>query len=623
MSLYKFPQFMRSQSRWLGLVLVLLLASCGGLSGEPAIVATIPPQPTPIPEPAFPQTAPDIALGASLFAENCTRCHGVGGRGDGSLIGPGADQVPTVPPDFTDPATIQNLTPADWFQVITNGRMDVLMPPWKDKLTADQRWAVALYTYTLSYSPDQLASGAVLFDQFRDSASSLISDQELLAGLTDTQLAERLNSDLPSEDQLAVARFIRASSLANADEIGTQVASEPAATPEVVTGDTGTGEPASTAEVSGPVNGDVVGIVTNGTTGGELPDGLTITLHMLDMNGNEDTFETTMSPDGGFIFPGVELRDDRGYYVSTVYHDIPFLSDLNFGDPSIGTLDLSFSIYETTHEATSILITGIVIQISGDVTGLQVAQIIRFENLSDKVFITEDAVAENQFASVHLTLPAGAQNVDTGQPDRFIISGNPATVTDTEPLIPGAQHIFHAIYNLSYDGHLTLEQPFDYPIDGTVQVLITPSSLQVTSDQLTQLDPQDVSGTTYDRYGASLLTNPGDMLRFVIDGTTDSAATSSTSTTTTGTVVSTTPSWLPIALLVIGVSVIGLGVFFYWRDRKSVNAQNSLYVKQVQEALLEQIAELDRAYEAGEIKKKSYNKMRDQLKERLAEVMKD
>jgi mono/diheme cytochrome c family protein len=100
-----------------------------------------------------PEGEADVALGAQIFAENCTRCHGLTGQGDGELVLLG--QV-AMPIDFTDPATAAGATPEEWFSIITNGKLDKLMPPWNEKLSADERWAVTMYLFTLSQNPPQV-----------------------------------------------------------------------------------------------------------------------------------------------------------------------------------------------------------------------------------------------------------------------------------------------------------------------------------------------------------------------------------------------------------------------------------------------------------------------------------
>ena len=128
----------------------LLFSACGNLSTEPEIVATIPPEPTNIPlESIETVNLEDVDLqdGARIFAENCTACHGITGQGDGELVQSG--QIETIP-NFLDPSAIEGQTINDYFEIITNGRLDTLMPPWVNSLSDDERWAVAWFVYTLN-----------------------------------------------------------------------------------------------------------------------------------------------------------------------------------------------------------------------------------------------------------------------------------------------------------------------------------------------------------------------------------------------------------------------------------------------------------------------------------------
>jgi len=151
----------------ISIVLALSLAACDGLAGEPEIVGVVPQQaapqtgmstdpPTVGESSGSAQTAAvtersldevDLALGAEIYAARCTDCHGDTGAGDGALVESG--QIASIM-DFTDPATIADKTPADYFTAITDGNMQALMPPWRDALTEEERWAVTWYVYTLS-----------------------------------------------------------------------------------------------------------------------------------------------------------------------------------------------------------------------------------------------------------------------------------------------------------------------------------------------------------------------------------------------------------------------------------------------------------------------------------------
>ena len=84
-----------------------------------------------------------MAAGHRLFRENCMRCHGPQGKGDGS----NADRkhrhhMDLTRADFTDPAGVL-------FHKISNGRVKPKMPAFKDKLTKEQIWTLAGYVQSL------------------------------------------------------------------------------------------------------------------------------------------------------------------------------------------------------------------------------------------------------------------------------------------------------------------------------------------------------------------------------------------------------------------------------------------------------------------------------------------
>jgi mono/diheme cytochrome c family protein len=78
----------------------------------------------------------NAALG--LYKENCARCHGDTGKGDGR----DAWKHYTTPSDLTNAARMSNLTDGALFYQISEGRRP--MPQFKTRLTEEQRWQVVL-----------------------------------------------------------------------------------------------------------------------------------------------------------------------------------------------------------------------------------------------------------------------------------------------------------------------------------------------------------------------------------------------------------------------------------------------------------------------------------------------
>src|SRR5689334_12026152 len=135
-----------------GLILMaFLLAACGGLAGEPEIVGTVvPPTVEPV---VYPPQPSNLANGAKLFADNCTACHGKTGDGQGENVLSG--KVPAMP-SFLDSNHVGSKRPDEYFSMITSGNLEKLMPPWKDALTVQERWDVAMFVYTMRYQGSEL-----------------------------------------------------------------------------------------------------------------------------------------------------------------------------------------------------------------------------------------------------------------------------------------------------------------------------------------------------------------------------------------------------------------------------------------------------------------------------------
>ena len=92
-----------------------------------------------------PATQPDLAAGAIIYAEKCAACHGLQGLGDGEL----AEGLAFEPAPLGDPEFARQADPAEWYQVVTIGNLDRLMPGFVS-LTDQQRWDVVGYALSLS-----------------------------------------------------------------------------------------------------------------------------------------------------------------------------------------------------------------------------------------------------------------------------------------------------------------------------------------------------------------------------------------------------------------------------------------------------------------------------------------
>ncbi|MEM7532402.1 MAG: cytochrome c [Chloroflexota bacterium] len=89
---------------------------------------------------------PNITDGETLFIDNCARCHGLEGYGNG----PSWDSLGAIKGNMTL-IILDDQSDEQIFETISNGK-EVEMPPWGLVMTEEQRWALVDYIRTLSIS---------------------------------------------------------------------------------------------------------------------------------------------------------------------------------------------------------------------------------------------------------------------------------------------------------------------------------------------------------------------------------------------------------------------------------------------------------------------------------------
>ena len=103
----------------------------------------------------YPAKVPDYESGKALYAENCSSCHGVSGRGDGAL----SQNLNPPATDFTDPDVNLGLSPFKVYNTATFGIEGTAMVSFEDALGEEGKWDVAFYVLSLGY-PDIPTGGS-------------------------------------------------------------------------------------------------------------------------------------------------------------------------------------------------------------------------------------------------------------------------------------------------------------------------------------------------------------------------------------------------------------------------------------------------------------------------------
>ena len=561
-------------------MVALWLAACSGLSGEPRIVSTFAPDPPPQASPS--DWRPDISNGAQIFAQRCADCHGVAGDGRGELALAGS--LPP-PPDMTDLAVRAGRSPLAYYDIITDGNIDALMPPWRDALSERERWDVALYSYTLAYDDALLGAGQAIWQEGCADCERpaqippIYSDSDYGLALNQADFAGALSAD----EMAAAVAFARMQSLLQSER-----------------------EPAIPR---GPVRGSVV----HGSAGGTTPAELPVQLQYGNDEAGFSVLETTIDQAGSFVFDDIPLTRDYGYLVGAVYERRFFSARLMAGRAADDSYDLKITLYDQTDDPTLISVASIdmlfsAVRLEGLGAGLIVSQRIGYRNRSDRLYTSGRGFDDGREASLLIQFPAGARILSGDENGRYVIVEDlervPDSIIDTLPLPPGQAHEVIVDFYLPYRDGMIYEQKFNNLLDAEVRVSL-PRSMSLPGDWLR---PQAPDANDQARVYAGALTRDSDArLRFQIAG--NPFATSSDDPR-----VLTSETLLPALLGLMAALAAVTGGLALRRRRKPDNAPEL-------DSLLRQIAQLDRQHDRGQINHDLYHRRRKELRSQLAALL--
>ncbi len=115
------------------------------------------------PTPLAPSAPPDLARGATLYAEQCASCHGATGAADG----PGAKGLEPPPIAFTDLARARERSLFGLYQVVSQGLEGTAMASY-EHLSPEDRWALAFYVGGLAFDARSAEAGERLWRERAD-----------------------------------------------------------------------------------------------------------------------------------------------------------------------------------------------------------------------------------------------------------------------------------------------------------------------------------------------------------------------------------------------------------------------------------------------------------------------
>jgi mono/diheme cytochrome c family protein len=588
--------------------------------GDAPILTPLPP-----PETAFelPARRPSVTQGAAIYAEKCAACHGPSGTGDGEQAAQIQSTFGVAPADLTSEQTVRTSTVAEWFGLITAGRLDENgqprgMPGFSGSLSADDRWDVIAYVWSLGSPEPTLAQGEAIYAErcvqchgetgkgdgpqaggSVPDLSDLTVYRDAAFGAWDNALQSThvpsFSGKLNSLERSAVIDYVRSFTY---DRPPAVAEPEPAATPALDAAPVGPDEAGLT----------VNGTLTGGTGGVDAPANLEVTLYHFPGGTGDAVITRTVTTDeaGAFTASYSDIAPGDIVMASLTYADVTYRDGLEY-DGTTSTADLQFQVFEPTSEKGAIQLETLhVIAMPGS-DSIDVNEIYVISNLGDRVLVNttgEPALRFNlpEEASAVQLLDGAVQGAFAESPEGFDYYEAVLPGEDTARLVIAYQLPLGA-------ADAIFDRTLNYPTQ-SVNVLVASQDWQGSSSQLLDRGPQDIQGQTYQQFSGGPIA-AGQTLdlrlappRAAIDPKLAAG----------------------IAILLVGVAVVGYGV---WRTRAqqeqpSRGARPAPRARPAdRDTLIDQIAALDDAFEAGEIQESEYRKQREALKASALRLMRE
>ena len=572
-----------------GIAIILFFATCmvaaAPLSAAPA-AQDAPPEPNPL-------------AGKDLYAENCAPCHGATGNGDG----PSASGLSVPPIAFADPNAVAGKSLAELFDITKNGNMQRMMPPWKNRLDDGQIWDAVAYAWTLHTTPAQVDMGKAVYEA--NCAACHGTDGKGTA--TGPSL-----SDFAATSKVSQAAWAQtvAGGKGKMPAFGNKLsAAEQAAGLEYV----------RSLAFGGPMfrgplpkgTGVISGTVINGTTGAPMPD-LTVELGIFDQTSLLE--QRTAKTDSAGVFRLTELPTDAGIVFAgrVEYQGMPSSSDFITFEPGKNELNLPLSVFETTTDASGVRADRVHFILDFGPGQAQIAELMVFSLDGNRAYVGDGA------GVLRFTLPAGAQGLEIDgdtQDGRYQVTAD--GFVDKLPLQPGesTRQVLYR-YSLPFTGDkLDFARTLPYAA-ANVNALVTDIGQKLTSDD--QLVNQGVretqQGNFYNLVGQNLAAGQPVTIQMTgLAAASAAAGAEVTPTTGGGTATGRILLWVLIGLAATGAALL---VALPLLRRRGAEAKGAVTRDEVVDAL----ARLDMAHEAGELSDAAYRDERMRLKAQLRDL---
>jgi len=355
-----------------------------------------------------------------------------------------------------------------------------------------------------------------------------------------------------------------------------------------------------------------------------------VTLQMAQGNTSRDLLSLPTDVQGRFTFAGLQSDSSVQYAIYTLYQGAQYVTDLiDLSKKSDQQVNLT--VYDATTSTASLAVvqTSILIDKPNPQSGLlTVSEDFFFENLGLATYVGKLDASQGKPNALLFSLPTGARFLSLAAGfDGYNTIQVDSGFASNAAVPPGTSE-FSFSFQLPYSG---TDYAFTYrAIYPTLSLtLLTPTNILTNPRGLTSKGPTNTKSGTYQMFQAKTLSTNGSV------GVLLAGLPARVKATQQGSFNSNL-LWL-VALLMVLIILAGIGGYVYNTRKRQASRtrQRQAAVRKgpalpagrkgaqstTKDALLREMLELDKAFEAGRLKKAAYQDQRERLKARLRKLM--
>jgi len=370
--------------------------------------------------------------------------------------------------------------------------------------------------------------------------------------------------------------------------------------------------------------GEITGKLVNQNDPAKPLGGLEVMLHILDQNQNQlGMLHGKSVEDGSYTIADVPMQVGLGYAAAVVYEETTYYSQVVQAEAGKSNLTVDVPVYENTTDITKIRVDQMHVMFNFAPDGIEVQEVYALSNLGDRTVKNGVTVpgTDDTLASVQFPLPEEAQYVNFKPQAEGRFHKFPGGFADAAPLVPGEiVSQFLVSYLLPYSTPLTYELKTVLPVERVNLVVPKESGITLKGSNLGA--PEQVTaqnGQAYDLYPLESIP-AGEAITVALEGNLVIPGGQTVALVTPDPFANQKPWFLGLGAL--GLVLVGGSTLWWVRSSKQQDEHDEedldgVVVDDQQpdfERILQEIAQLDKAYEAGDVDKTTYEAQRSELK---------